>query len=74
MKKITVTAISTVVLLASVIIASSSCRKTTGCYDKSLEDAYRERACTMDYPGITGCDGKFYCNECVAAQHGIRPK
>lgn len=73
MKRITVTAISTAVLFASIVIASSSCHKNTGCYDKALEATYKDRACTMDCPGIKGCDGKTYCNTCIAAQHGIRP-
>jgi len=73
MRKITVTAISTVVLFASIIIASSSCNKNTNCYDKALEAAYKDKFCTMDCPGITGCDGKTYCNTCIAAQKGIRP-
>ncbi|MBX2905279.1 MAG: hypothetical protein KF744_04525 [Taibaiella sp.] len=72
MKRITVTAISTAIVLAAIIVASSSCHKTTGCYDKKLEAVYKERACTMDCPGATGCDGKTYCNSCIAAQHGIR--
>jgi hypothetical protein len=28
----------------------------------------------MDCPGVVGCDGKNYCNECIARTQGIRVK
>jgi hypothetical protein len=27
--------------------------------------------CTEDCPGVCGCDGKFYCNTCLAQRAGI---
>src|SRR5262249_13181293 len=30
----------------------------------------RPQVCTADCPGVCGCDGKFYCNECSAQQAG----
>jgi len=41
------------------------------CYDESL---VHNEPCTRDCPGFEGCDGKTYCNECVAAKLGIGPK
>ena len=31
----------------------------------------RPQGCTKDCPGVTGCDGKFYCNACMAHQAGF---
>jgi hypothetical protein len=41
------------------------------CYDKKI---VHNRPCLDDCPGIVGCDGKTYCNECYAARQGIKPK
>jgi len=41
------------------------------CYDSSL---VHDGFCQEDCPGFEGCDGLFYCNECVAARVGIGPK
>lgn len=57
------------------VIAFSACDKNgvhSSCFDKKLYEQYKDRACTADCPGVTGCDGKKYCNACVAAQEGIR--
>lgn len=48
----------------------SSCSKD--CYDKELEEQFYTIDCTADCPGVTGCDGKTYCNECMANSQGIR--
>ncbi|MBI1288628.1 MAG: kazal domain protein [Flavobacteriales bacterium] len=47
-----------------------SCKKD--CFDQALYDASKNQGCTTDCPGVTGCDGKTYCNECEANRHGIR--
>lgn len=46
-----------------------SCGKETGCYDPAIKAV--DRMCTMDCPGVCGCDGKDYCNDCIAKQNGI---
>ncbi len=33
--------------------------------------APRPEICTEDCPGVCGCDGRFYCNECLAATMGV---
>lgn len=44
------------------------------CYSRSLERQSKNSACLADCPGVTGCDGKFYCNECEANRQGIKIK
>ena len=31
----------------------------------------RPEICTLDCPGVCGCDGQFYCNACIAASAGV---
>jgi hypothetical protein len=31
----------------------------------------RPNNCTEDCPGVCGCDGKFYCNACMAHKAGL---
>jgi hypothetical protein len=53
-------------------LLSTSCKKSDGCYDAQLERQFRNSFCTADCPGVIGCDGKTYCNECEANRNGIR--
>ncbi len=57
-----------------IILAGFSCNKSTSCYDADLAKANENVFCTQDCPGFEGCDGKTYCNACIAAGHGIGPK
>ncbi len=52
----------------------SSCKRNREpeCYDAALEQHFKKLACTQDCPGVIGCDGKNYCNECMANQKGIK--
>lgn len=52
------------------LIGFSACNKD--CYDAELANAFATIDCTADCPGVTGCDGNTYCNECLANQNGIR--
>jgi hypothetical protein len=64
----------TVCLFLLMALAAVSCKKKdeTECYDFALEQHFKKVNCTQDCPGVVGCDGKNYCNECVANQHGIK--
>lgn len=42
-----------------------------GATDQSGTCEPRPEACQEDCPGVCGCDGKFYCNDCIAAQAGV---
>ncbi len=51
----------------------TSCSKNKpSCYSRSLERNATKSPCLSDCPGVIGCDGKFYCNECDANSHGIK--
>jgi hypothetical protein len=54
---------------AIVLINLEACDK--GCYNPSLEKASQNTVCTTDCPGVIGCDGKTYCNECEANKLGV---
>lgn len=72
-KPIAVLLLSITVLLLIV----TACNKGgihSSCFDQKLYDEYKDKACTADCPGVTGCDGKAYCNACIAASQGIRVK
>jgi len=49
-----------------------ACKKEKSCYDKKLYEQHKNDNCPMNCPGVTGCDGKTYCNECIANTQGIR--
>ena len=49
-----------------------SCTKNNTCFDQDLYNAHKNDNCTTDCPGVMGCDGKSYCNECVANRNGIK--
>lgn len=66
--------ITTTLSVAAVALFSTSCRKNTSCYDPVLAERAKNAACTADCPGVIGCNGKTYCNECDAARQGIRVK
>jgi hypothetical protein len=57
--------------LSFVFFASifSSCNKD--CYNPNLEAEYENKLCPTDCPGVIGCDGKEYCNECMANKMGV---
>jgi len=59
----------TVLLLLMTI---NSCKKLSDCFDQELYDKHKNDICTMDCPGVRGCNGKIYCNECSANSQGIR--
>lgn len=59
----------------------ASCTKDVGCgpvhdncYDEKLFQTHKNDYCTTDCNGVTGCDGKIYCNECEANRKGISIK
>lgn len=76
MKKLTTISIATaMVFLAFGSTVAVSCKKKPKehpCFSQALKDQYKDAFCTADCPGVKGCDGKFYCNACEAARHGIR--
>lgn len=59
-------------MVIGIILFSTSCKKENDCYDEELYQLHKDDYCTMDCPGVKGCDGKTYCNECEANRKGIK--
>jgi hypothetical protein len=62
------------VLLMAFVLVSCKKNKEADCYDPALKQHFEKIACLQDCPGVVGCDGKQYCNECIANSQGIRVK
>ena len=63
-----------VLALTSLIICflSFGCsKKEQKCQDLKMKNEHKNDICTTDCPGVVGCDGKTYCNECEANRNGI---
>jgi len=63
------TLVKNALIIFAFCVCFSSCDK--GCYNPSLEKASQGIVCTADCPGVIGCDGKNYCNECEANKLGV---
>lgn len=73
-KKFVNLSISKVLAMVAIVFVVTSCKKEGSCYDEQLYQQYKDKGCTTDCPGVIGCDGKTYCNECEANRQGIRVK
>lgn len=62
---------STLLIVATIAMLAMGCRKET-CPDPKLQRQHAKDVCTTDCPGVVGCDGRTYCNECEALRHGVR--
>ena len=49
----------------------NACKKDNDCFDQQLFNQHKNDICPQDCPGVVGCDGKTYCNECIANSKGI---
>jgi len=59
-------------LLFTLTLALGACRKSGDCPDPDLRAKHENDICTMDCPGVCGCDGRTYCNECMARRAGVK--
>lgn len=66
--------LSLIVFLLFLALTYSSCKRNHSCFDAQLYQKNKGSICTEDCPGFIGCDGKEYCNECIANTQGIRGK
>lgn len=61
-----------IVLIIFTLLTALSCESAEeSCYDAQME-ANHPGICKQDCPEVCGCDGKTYCNECIANSKGIR--
>ena len=59
------------ILICFLLMTSATCNnKEVSCYDAEMEQNH-SGICQQDCPGVCGCDGKTYCNECIANSKGI---
>ena len=59
-------------LVISAIIISCKKGLPLSCYDAVYYHKHKDDTCAQDCPGVVGCDGKSYCNECGMHRHGIK--
>jgi hypothetical protein len=64
----------TISLYIILVMSLSSCTRLSPCFDKELYKSMKGKGCTEDCPGVIGCNGRRYCNECEANKEGIRIK
>ena len=67
----TIKAISFFLSFICLMMFSSCTKEVVFCFDKKMYDKHRNDICPMDCPGVNGCDGRIYCNECIANSLGI---
>lgn len=65
------TILKTTLFFALTAFLYTSCTKDKSCFDQRLYNQHKDDICTTDCPGVIGCDGKTYCNECDALRNGI---
>ena len=63
-------------IILSLTICLTSCNKglPLSCYDPIYHHKHKNDPCFQDCPGVVGCDGKTYCNECGMHTNGIKKK
>ncbi len=72
MKKYALALTSGVFTLAIFSICTfTACSKDTDCISEVIKAKHQNDICPTDCPGVTGCDGKRYCNKCEANKVGV---
>ena len=61
-----------IILLLGIALCQSCKTASITCFDEKLFNKHKNDACPEHCPGVKGCDGKTYCNECIANSKGIK--
>jgi hypothetical protein len=72
MKKLTAALVSGIFTIGIFSLCTlTACDKNDDCFSDVVKARHQNDICPTDCPGVTGCDGKRYCNKCEANKAGI---
>lgn len=71
MKKYTTILTSAIFTLGIFGVCTFSACSKNDCINDAIQARHKNDICPTNCPGVTGCDGKKYCNLCEANKNGV---